>query len=152
MKNNLISIFFCCVIGLLLSAYMFKQYDESEVPTIKEAEILSFLQIGVYSSKESMEENVKNVNYYIYTEENNQFYVYIAITKKENLDKLKEYYKSLGYDIYVKEINVENKSFLEVLDQYELMLKEIEDTSTIASIESQVLSKYEELVINEQNK
>lgn len=151
MKKNLISIFFCCLIGLSLSFYMFKQYDKKEIPTSIAVETLDFLQIGVYSSKETMEENVKNVNYYIYTEENNQFHVFVAITKEENFEKVKGYYESLGYDIYKKEISVSNQSFLEILNQYEMMLKEITDTSTIGTIESQVLSKYEELVINEQN-
>lgn len=149
MKKNLISIFFCCLIGLSLSFYMFKQYDKTEITVSETVEVLDFLQIGVYSSKENMEETVKNVNYYIYNEENGQFHVFVAITKEENYDKVKGYYESLGYDIYKKEISVSNTAFLEILNQYELMLKEVTDTSTIGTIESQVLSKYEELVINE---
>ena len=61
------------------------------------------------------------------------------------------YFKNLGYDLYVKEFTVENTNFIEVLNQYEELLKQTNDEKTIASICGQILSKYEELVLNAQN-
>ena len=153
MKSNLISIFFCAVIGISLSFYIFRQYDENKesTPVSNITNNLKFIQNGVYSSKDSMEEATKNLKYYIFSEENDKYYVYIGITTEKNLEKVKGYYESLGYDIYVKDITINNKSFLDVLNQYELMLKELNNTETIGNIEGQVLSKYEELVIGEQN-
>ncbi|MDD3453772.1 MAG: hypothetical protein PHN42_05840 [Bacilli bacterium] len=149
MKNNLLSIFFCCIIGLSLSYFMFNQYDKDSVKTYIEKETLNFLQIGVYSSKEEMQNNVKNVPYYIYMEENNQFIVFIAITKNENLDKIKGYYESLGYVINVRTFEITNQKFFELLNQYEMMISQIKENSSILNIESQILSKYEEIIKNE---
>ena len=81
-----------------------------------------------------MEENTSNLAYYIYTIDNDRYYVYIGITKnEENLDKLKGYFDSLGYNIYVKEFYISSESFITVLDQYETMLSETNDSKTIGS-------------------
>ena len=91
-------------------------------------------------------------SYYIYTKENNMYYSYVGIVKKEkNLKKLKEFYKSEGYDIYVREIFISNISFITILNQYETLLEETSDNKIIKSIESQILSKYEELVMIDKN-
>ena len=63
---------------------------------------------------------------------------------------LKGYFANLGYNIYVKEIEINNSSFMEVLVQYEEMLRNTDDEKTIRAIISQVLSKYEELVISDE--
>ena len=76
------------------------------------------------------------------------YYAYVGIIKSEkNLTKLKGYFKDLGYDIYVREIFVSNSSFIQVLDQYEGLLLETKEPKIIGSICSQILSKYEELVM-----
>lgn len=135
---------------------MFNQYkvkDSKVSPvSLETSKTLYFLQQGVYSSKENMENNLKSFNYYIYNEKDNLFYVYVAITgNKENLEKIQSYFKNLGYDLYVKEFIVENANFIEVLNKYEELLKQTNDNTTISSICSQILSKYEELVLNAQN-
>ena len=50
--------------------------------------------------------------------------------------------------IYVDNISVNNEAFSVVIDQYDQMLRETEDNQTIKGICSQVLAKYEELVVN----
>lgn len=135
---------------------MFNQYkigDNTTLPvSIETSKTLYFLQQGVYSNKESMESNLKQFNYYIYSEKDNLYYAYLAITgDKDNLEKIKGYFGNLGYDLYVKEYTVESQSFIEILNQYEELLKQTSDEKTIASICGQVLSKYEELVLNAQN-
>ena len=58
MKNTIISLFFCLLLGLVMSFYLFKQYD---VPVSKEAETLTFLQTAVYSDLDSLQKNI-NIN------------------------------------------------------------------------------------------
>lgn len=135
---------------------MFNEYNKEEVKPVSissKIEKIYFIQVGVYSNLEKMKQSLTNLEYYIYNKENDLYYVYVGITKTtENVDKLKEYFNKLGYDIYVKELDVNNKKFNEVLNQYDALLKETTDDKAISTICNQVLSKYEELVINVESK
>ena len=89
---------------------------------------------------------------YIYIEQDSKFYVFVGLTKnEENKDKLKSYFESLGYDIYIKEMELNQASFLETLDQYDLLLKETKTNQEIKEVNKSILAKYEELVVNGQN-
>lgn len=150
--KNIFPVVLCILIGFFMGNFMFSQYKKDTDLVSLTGENLYFLQSGVYSSEDSMKKSMDSFPYYIYTKENNMYYSYVGIVKtKENLEKLKEYYKTLGYDIYVREIFVSNISFLTVLDQYELLLSETTDTKIIKSICNQILSKYEELVMVDKN-
>lgn len=145
----------CIAVGFFMGKLMFSQYDDKQGLKLvsNTSEKLYFIQQGVYSSKESMEENTTNLAYYIYTIDNDKYYVYVGITKnEENLEKLKGYFESLGYNIYVKDFYISSEAFITVLEQYEMMLSETNDNKTIGAICSQILGKYEELVINSESK
>ena len=146
MKKYVFPILFALMIGFLLAYIVLKQYQNVlPLPTFANSQKLYFLQQGVYSSKESMEKNTSGLEHYIYSLENNQYYVYVGITKvKENAEKLKGYFTSNGYSIYIKELSVQNQKFLAILDQYDALLQETQDTKMYATICGQVLSKYEE--------
>lgn len=155
MKNkNTYSILLCLVLGILMGKFMLDQYSskEEEIKVIKTNNIVYFIESGTYTSKEDMEEKVTNVEYYIYREEDGKYYSYVGMTQKdENIEKLKIHFKNIGYDINVKEFTLDEPTFLEVLQQYDLMLEGTEDTNTISAICSQVLSKYEETVLSDEN-
>lgn len=145
---------FCILLGGLMGKFMLDQYEtnEKEISVALTSNTVYFIQQGVYSSKESMEDNINNVSYYIYNESDGKYYAYIGMTlKSENAEKLKSYFKNLGYDTYVKEFVINNASFLEVLQQYDMMLENTDDGNTISAICSQVLGKYEELVLSDEN-
>lgn len=137
-------------IGFVYGKLMFNQYDSaSSIKTVfnDKSEKLYFIQQGVYSSKESMEKNTTNFPYYIYDLIDNQYHVYIGITKlAENAEKLKEYFEKKGYIIYVKELNVNNQEFLDSIDSYDELLSKTNDGKAIETILNQVLVKYEELI------
>lgn len=148
--KNIFPVVLCILIGFFMGNFMFKQYNTEKASIT--GENLYFLQIGVYSSEDKMKESLKNIQYYIYTKSDDMYYAYVGIIKsKDNLEKLKDYYKKEGYDIYVKEVFVSNSSFITVLEQYEMMLKETKDNKIIKSIINQILSKYEELELNDKN-
>lgn len=132
---------------------MFNQYEkETTTKVLNEKDTVYFLQIGVYSSLDSMKENLKNIETFIYEEIDDLFYAYVGIIKdSDNLEKVEGYFKDLDYVIYRKEKKISSESFIEVLNQYDLMLKETNDSKTIGIIMNQVISKYEELVLNDQN-
>lgn len=152
MKKYIIPILSALLVGFLLAKFMIEQYDRKEnLKTVfNDSQTLYFIQQGVYSSEENMKKNMSDFAYYIYNVSDEKYYTYIGITKsKENSDKLKDFYKKLGYITYVKEISINNKNFLEVLEQYDKLLESTADNNTIKAICSQVLSKYEELILNE---
>ena len=154
MKKNIEMIVVCIAVGFLMGQFMFNQYHKEEktsiVPVVQTEEKLYFLQQGVYSNLDSMKQNLTDFEYYTYTEKDGKYYVYVAIIKsEENLEKLKGYFKQKGYDIYVKEFSVTSAAFIEVLNQYEQLLKGTSDEKTIQAACTQILAKYEELVIND---
>lgn len=137
-------------IGFICGKLMFNQYDsKTSLKTVfsEKQEKVYFIQQGVYSSKTSMEENTTDFPYYIYDVLDDKYHVYIGITKlSENANKLKEFFNEKGYNIYVKEINISNKEFLEAINNYDELLSKTNDSKSIQTLCNQILNKYEELV------
>lgn len=150
MKKYFWSIFFSLIVGVYLGRFILNQYDDFNIfPVSLSYDTVYFLQQGVYSNEEIMKNNMSSFDYYIYDVEDDGYHTYVGITKNhENALKIKEFFKEKGYDIYVRENNIKNNSFISVLNQYDILLSN-SDKSSIDSICNQVLSSYEELVINE---
>lgn len=147
--KHIIPLILSLIVGFLLAYYVINQYqDKEKLKTVfEENTTVNFFQYGVYSSEENMKANTLNLNYYIYTISDNKYYVYVGAAKSiEATEKLKGYFKDLKYDIYVKEINIKDISFISELEQYDLLLKETSDKDVIKSICSQILAKYEEMI------
>ena len=138
MKNMIISIFLCLILGLTMSFYLFKQYD---VPASIEVEKLTFLQLAVYSDMESLYKNI-NINQYIYSEEKDGIHVYVAITKN-NAELLKNFFEQKGYSVYLKEILVSNESFIKEVENADILLQQVTDEKSILAIIREILEKYE---------
>jgi len=138
-----------------MGLFMFNQYDKNELTQVSnfnldKRESIYFVQYGVYSNKDNMINAMKNINY-TYSILNNKYYVYIGMTKDiNNLNKLKEYFKKLNYNIYIKEQEVD-VSFSDTLEQYDLMLKEVNSSESIKTILKSIIAKYEEMYLNDQN-
>lgn len=147
--KNAYPIISAIIIGICLSKFMFNQYNyDPKLSTVfGNGTSVYFLQQGVYSSKENMEQNCASFPHYIYSVSDEKYYVYVAITKsEENLEKLKGYYHNLGYSIYVKELNISNQDFINILEQYDVLLSKSTENSVIEAITAQALLKYEELI------
>ena len=149
MKKYFWSIIFSLFVGLYLGRFMLNQYDGYDIiSTSIGAEKMYFIEYGVYDSLESMKDEMSFFKYYIYDNEGDGYHSYLGITKSyENALKIKEYFNSLGYDIYVREISISNSLFVSVIEQYDLLLNDASG-SAIEDICNQVLNSYEELVIN----
>lgn len=141
MKKIIIYTILCLLVGLTLTYYMFNQYNLEEA--YNETDYAYFLEIGIYSSFEEMSNNVE-LTYYIYSEEQDGFHVYSAITKN-NLEKLTNYFNNKNITIKPIKITIKNKTFIETLNQYDELLKTTDETKIIENIISQTLSKYEEV-------
>ena len=131
-----------------MAYFIIKQYENMPALAVSaQAENLYYIQRGVYSDLDNMKKNMQDFTQYIYNVENNQYYAYIGITtSKENALKIQNYYKSVGYDTFLKDKITDNEEFINILKQYDELLSKTEDNESIKVICNQVLAKYEELV------
>lgn len=151
MKKFIFTIMLAIIIGVIYGKLIFNQYDKELKDVFKEKEKIYILQQGVYSKLENVEKNTSKVDFYIVEKDDQYYRVYVGITKNQNnINKIKEIFTKVGNDIYVREIFNNNEVFLEVLDQYDLLLSQVNDKEPILQIQKQVLSKYEELVIGDE--
>ena len=150
MKKYLFTFLSALVIGFFLSNFFLKQYKNfNGIKVSGTGEELYFIQYGVFSNLQSLEENTINLQSYVYNEQDGFYYVYVGITKLEdNANKIVNYYKSLGYDAIIKKYEISNKKFIDELSNYDDVLKNTDDKTVISSVINQILLKYEEVVIN----
>ena len=151
MKKYLFPITISLGLGILMAYLLISSYDNAEGITVsKNAETVYYIQRGVYSTKENMENNMTDFEHYIYNVENNMYYTYIGMSKNiKYYVEIKVFYKEKGYDTYIKEKITDNESFLTILGQYDELLSQTDEGDTISIICNQVLAKYEELVNDE---
>lgn len=150
MKQYLLTFVIALIIGFFLNYFFINQYDDYKgIKVSNIGEELFFIQYGVFSSIKSMEENTISLENYIYNTIEDKYHVYVGITKEESIaNKIVEYYKKLGYETIIKKYSVTNKKFIDELKKYDDVIKDTTDNTAISSITSQVLTKYEEVVIS----
>lgn len=150
MKQYIFTFVVAIFIGFFLCNFFIKQYDDyNGIKVVNSGYELYFIEYGSYDTISDMEKNTINLENYIYNEKDNKYYVYIGITElKENADKIVEHYKKIGYETSIKKFGITNKEFIEILKNYDNLLKSIEDETALSSLISQVLTKYEEVVIH----
>lgn len=150
MKKKILSILFACLIGLLFGKTIINKYDNSSVVAAKtfDNEVYA-IYYGLYNSLKELDNNVKELDKYIYIEEGNKYYVYLAITKtRENAVKFKEIYKNLNNKVSIVKINIDNNEFILNLEEYEKLLNETTDENSLMIIENQILACYFDTVVN----
>ena len=148
MKKYLKTFIFALIVGFFLGIICIKQYkDTKSIKVATTSNTLYFIQYGVYSSKENMEENTINLQNYIYNINNELYYVYVGITKdKDNANKIVMYYQDLGYSTIIKEYEVVNKEYIKEIENIDEVLRTTEDSTVIGSMANQSLEKYESVV------
>ena len=152
MKKYILLTILAISIGFFMGKLFLEQYDNYEgiKLTSSNGEILYFIKYGEYNSADEMEQGTLNLENYIYNVINNRYYVYVGITNdKDNLVKLHDYFSKKGFNVLTEEFLITNKKFLEVLKNYDDIIKTTDDEVVLSSICSQVLSKYEEIVVND---
>lgn len=150
MKKFFVTVLLAILIGIIFGKIMFNQYDGKLKEVFNEEEKVYFLQQGVYSSLENVSKHTTKVNHYVVEKDDLYYRVYAGITKnKKNIDKIREVLIAAGNDIYVRELNLNQTSFLDVLTQYDLLLEKTDEKTQILQIQKQVLNQYKELVIDD---
>lgn len=126
---------------------MFNQYNIQEPIHLasNNSSKFYFIQLGAYSSYDSMITNTNKLESYIYLQNDNLYYVFGCITKnKNNLDKIEGYFKDNGYTTYRKEFNLSKESLEEEINKIDLILNETNDQSSIKKLCIKGLELYKE--------
>ena len=106
-----------------------------------------FLLEGVYSDKDLLQRDIRNLSQKVVDYQENQYYVYVGITRdREVAEVLRNIYKKMGFQIYQKEKTLSSSEFSENVRQFDLLIKETEDEDQILTIERVVLANYEEIL------
>jgi hypothetical protein len=144
-KNFLIPLIISIILGFIAAQIVYNEYDKKQVVNQNNTYIL---QGGVYTTKETLDKAIKSFNNYLVVSEEDKYYVYLAMTSsKDNVDKLKKMYEDTGIDIYVREVNVDNAEFVSNLEQYDVLIRSVDNNDNLISINEVILSSYEELVL-----
>ena len=151
MKKYIVSILFGLLIGFFLSKTLLEEYHGyTKVKTVSSTGVTAyFVKYGEYDSIDELEKETISLVNYIYTEKDNKYSVYIGITTKpENLEKLITYFKNMNYNVTTEEFIITNKDYINYLENADKLLANTNDLTVLGEVSSQILSKYEELVIN----
>lgn len=150
MRKLLIISIFAILLGGISGKLLFSKYEDIDQYVFSESNKVYFLQEGVYSSKQSLENNTKEINPKLVIKDNDKYHVYVGITKnKENANKIKKMYSDKGYSIYEKEKNVTNVEFLNNVEQFDVLVESTKKERDITTIQEVILSNYEEMVIQQ---
>lgn len=143
-KKFLISIIIVIILGIVSAKSVYSLSDD-----INKKNMYYFLQLGVYENLDNLNEDTKNIDDKIVLKENNNFYVYVGISKdKNNLKKLSNMYKNLGYNLLIKTKAIVSEEFIANLEQFDKLLKQTNDLEELKKIMAVILSSYQEMVIN----
>ena len=133
MKKIIILSLIFLLIGLALGI---KIISLTKVTTVfQEGEAYYFLQEGVYTNEEILNENTKDIKIKLINHEDNKFYVYLGITKDVAIaKKLKKIYQEKGYNIYIKEKYLSNEELSTNITQFDLLINSTNDEKEILKI------------------
>lgn len=138
------------LIGAVLGNFLFEQYKLESESVIKEVNSTYFLMEGSYSTKEQANKVVSdnNIKTYLIVKEDANYIVYLAITSSnDNLEKLKKMYKEDGINTSIKKMSIDNKEFLAMLEQMDILLNKTSSNDEILAINEVVLANYQEFVL-----
>lgn len=150
MKKALVTILLAAFIGVLLGKIIFDQY-KMKVDTVINVtnEHVYGIQYGVYKSLENANKKVEGLSFSAIVKDNDYYRVYIGFaTTTELANKIGEIYQKRGKDIYIRSILMENKEFVDVLHQYELLMQNDITDDLMLKVQSQIMEKYKELVLS----
>lgn len=129
------------IIGFIFASIIFLKYKK-ESEAISNTETVYLLQIGAYKNNENVVKVTKTLPNYVILEEEGTTKIIIGITKDDNnIEKLSQNYET----VYIKELQMENKEFLDYLTKYDNLLNYTNNSDTIEEINNKVLNKYNEI-------
>ena len=141
------------VFGYFFGNVFFSDYKENSLTAFSEGEKLYFIQLGVYENINDISNYLNNVDDYLILKEDDSYHVYSGITSNKNIaNKIKDFYKDAGNNIYIKEKYVNNYDFISILNEYEKITEITNNIEDLMKIEKIIISNYEEMVLDDEFK
>lgn len=151
MKKTFIWVLIALLSGALLGKFTFDRYENVDTRNvISYDKEIYMLKYGAYDNLDDMSNKVTNVDRYIYIEKDNKVTAYVGIAKTyENANKIKDIYDAKNIKVTVVKETIDNEEFIQNLNEYEKLLEASDDEKSLLIIEKQILSCYEEVVVND---
>ena len=150
MKKTLIIILIAIISGIAMGFIFYQRFEIKDVVFANVDDSVKAVQVGVFSDLDNAI-NMRNLYNGIIVVDENLYRVYIDIIKDNEILKIMEnYYKELGINYYLKNIEISSE-FSDILDSYEIIFKNQDSSNYQLTIDSilKEYSKYEENVRNE---
>ncbi len=130
--------------GFVSAEVLYTEYKNN----LDDSEYNAYLiQIGSFSDKDP--ENIDTSNYLV-LKEDGIYNVYAGITTKlANASKIKEVYASEEIEGVIKPVVIDNVEFMSNLEQFDILLSEVDSKENIKSINDAIISEYEEIVLRD---
>lgn len=149
MKKNITWGIIFIILGFALGEVIFSNKDVILDSINSHSEKYYFLQEGVYSDQEILENNLSKLNQKVIDYRNEKFYVYVGITKdKDAAIKLQNIYNQEKINVTLKERYLDNEEFSNDVAQFDLLINATNKKEEILTIEEVVLANYDEIIKN----
>lgn len=144
-KNFLIAVFVAIFLGFFSAQIIYSNYRDNLNDSSYNAYMI---QIGTYDDKEKLESIFANSDNYLVVEEEGKYNVYAGITTDLiNANKIKTLYEKKEFVPSIKPITINNVEFVSNLEQYDILISEVDSEDNIISINDVILSSYKEMVL-----
>ena len=148
MKKNIIVLVIIIVLGMFSGVTIYNKISDVYALNIRKDNYVYLLQLGVYKGYDAMQHDTADITNKLIVRRNDNYYVYVGVSKnKDNLKKISAIYNKMGYNLYFYEEEINSSEFLTNLEQFDLLLNRAQTDNEIDSINSVILSSYEEMVL-----
>lgn len=138
-KKKLFYILIAIVLGFILAEAIYGEYKRG----LEDNYNAYLIQIGSFS-----EDDEVNPKDYLVIKEDGRYNVYAGITTKlTNATKIKNLYEKENVNTYIKPIVIDNVEFISDLEQFDVLLSEVDEKDSLISINDVIISKYEEIIL-----
>lgn len=146
MKRTIILAVVFLTLGTICGNFLYQKAPNS-ISVFQQDSSYYFLQEGVYTSKDVMQESIKDIPHKLVVFKDDMYYVYVGITKSEkNADKIQKIYEESGYQIHITTESLDNEEFSSNVTQFDLLVEEAESSEDVLTVEEVILANYEELI------
>lgn len=141
MKGNFfIYILIAIILGFISAEVIYDDYKEGLDDNKYNAYLV---QIGSFKDDDEIDPGN-----YLVLEEDGKYNVYAGITTKlSNATKIKNMYESENVSTYIKPIVIDNIEFMSNLEQFDILLEEVDSKDNLISINDVIISEYEQTVL-----
>lgn len=138
MRKNIILITLSIIFGILFTFFVLNK----ENTYAKEEHMVYAFQTGAFENKEYAIKYSEKFPSSIVIQDKNLFKIYVAMYKDIDLiNEMVVYFEDKDINVYLKSINV-NKTFYQLLEDYELLIKNSNDKNMYNNINQSILNSF----------